>query len=86
MCNSKPIPQPRSLIVETTEEKIEGVHEVSFVLSSWAVVAIIVIIVAWFLICRLNCCKKNEGENSSVQIQIPSAPQPPWLPCLQLCP
>ena len=80
MCNSKPTPPPRPLIVETTEEKgglhFEGVHEISFVLSSGAVIAIIVIIVAWCLIRRRdNCCKRNEGENS-VRIQIPSAPQP----------
>ena len=33
---------------------------------------------AWRLIRRRwdNCCKKNDGESSSVLIQIPSAPQP----------
>ena len=79
MCNSKPpLPPPRPL-VETTGESgglhVEGIHQVSIVLSSSAIVAIVVLIIAWCLLRgKKNCCKKNEAD-SSVRIQIPSAPQ-----------
>jgi len=59
---------------------VEGIHQVSIVLSSSAIVAIVVLIIAWCLLRgKKNCCKKNETD-SSVRIQIPSAPQ--FLPAM----
>ena len=53
----------------------EGVHQISLVLSSGAVIAIIVMVVLWCLLRRRDrCCKMNGGENTAVQIAIPSAP------------
>ena len=79
MCNSKPYPPPSTPVVENTGESgglhVEGVHQISLVLSSGAVIAIIVMVAVWCLLRRRDrCCKMNGGENTAVQIAIPSAP------------
>ena len=79
MCNSKPYPPPSPPVVEDTGESgglhFEGVHQVSLVLSSGAVIAIIALISVWCMLRkRRSCCKMDGGDNTAVQIAMPTAP------------